>query len=373
MNRRSPHGVRGAAALAAAAVLVAGGCTFSTSSAPPVSGVPDDSPYQPDARQVTLEVPPDLSASGVRDAYPIPGAGKGDGETATVLPEVSGMRIERDGPLRWLVVEAGADDLWPSLRDFWRRQGFELETDDPQVGVMETGWAEERVDLPVGGIREALARFKKFAYTYAVRDRFRTRVERRAGSGETDVFISHKGAQEEVRGESYAWAPRPSDADLEALMLARLMIHLGRVGDDPAAAAAVAQAAAAPRAEVVDDPAGGKFVRLDEDFDRAWRLVRRALDRGGFTVVDLDRSAGLFLVRYIDSDAPAGEKRGWLRRLFTRDREEEEVLTEETEFRVVLVRGDGTSTRVEVQDEAGARDPSGSAERLLAVLAQHIG
>ena len=122
---------------------------------------------------------------------------------------------------------------------------------------METGWAEERVDLPVGGLRGALERFKRFAYTYAVRDRFRTRVERSAQSGTTDIFISHNGAHEEVRGDSYAWTPRPSDPNLEAMMLARLMLYLGRAEGDAATAAQVA-AAGAPGATLVDDPAGGK-------------------------------------------------------------------------------------------------------------------
>ena len=370
MIRRSPYGVRGAAALAAVALAV-GGCTFSTTPGPPIATSPDDSPYQPDTSRGSLEIPPDLSSSGIQEAYPIPGVR--DRDVSAVLPEVPGMRIEREGTLRWLAVEAEAGELWPVVRDFWRRQGFDLDTDDPQLGVMETGWAEQRVQLPVGGVRRALERFKRFAYTYAVRDRFRTRMERNAVSGKTDVFISHSGAQEEVRGDSYAWTPRPSNPDIETEMLRRLMLHLGR-GDAAAVAAAEAIPADEPLATLVDDPAGGKHLRIDEGFDRAWRLVRRALDRGGFTVVDLDRSAALFLVRYIDSDAPAGKKGGWLRRLaFWRDRSgDSDVRSEDSEFRLVLERGDGPPTLVVVQDEEGARDTSGSAGRILAVLGEHI-
>ena len=359
------------AALAAGA-LAAVGCTYVSRTPPP----PSDTPYQRDARQASLEVPPDLTRSGIRDAYPVPGAESPSGRAEAVLPRVEGVRIERDGRLRWLVAEAEPADLWPSLRDFWRRQGFALETDDPEVGILETGWAEKRVDLPVGGLRRMLERFKRFAYTYSVRDRFRTRVERSAEPGLTEIYVTHQGAHEEVRGDSYAWTPRPSDPAIETEMLARLMHFLAR-GDapavDPAAAAAAASRASEPRAGVMEDAGGGKYIRLNESFDRGWRLVRRALDRGGFTVVDLDRTAGFFLVRYIDPEASAEEKRSWLGRLaFWRDRSAKEA-PEDFEFRIALERGDGgPPTRVVIQDAEGARDTGESAGRILAALAENI-
>ena len=368
MSARSSHRLRGAAALAAAALAAAGCSGFGPPRAPAPATA--DTPWQRDARASSLEVPPDLSRAGIRDAYPVPGTRPRE----AVLPAVEGMRIEREGRLRWLVAEAEPDDLWPSLRDFWRRQGFALETDDAQVGVMETGWAEKRVNLPVGGVRGMLERFKRFAYTYAVRDRFRTRVERGAEPGVTEIYVTHRGAHEEVRGDSYAWTPRPSDPVLEAEMLGRLMHFLAREEAPAGASAVAASEGRAPgfRAELADDPAGGKYIRLDEDFDRSWRLVRRAIDRAGFTVNDLDRSRGFFLVRYIDADAPAEEKRSWLGRLaFWRDPGRKE-LPEDVEFRIVLERGDGPSTRVVVRNAEGARATGESTVRILTVLTEHI-
>ena len=171
---------------------------------------------------------PDLSRAGIRDAYPVPGARSAGRAADSVLAEVPDMRIERDGQVRWLVVEVAPQDLWQVLRDFWRAQGFELAVDDPEVGVMETGWAGKSVDLPVGGVRGLFERFKRVAYTYKVRDRFRTRIERSDEDGSIAVYVAHRGAHEVVRGDSYAWEPRPTDPGLEAEMLGRLMHHLGR-------------------------------------------------------------------------------------------------------------------------------------------------
>lgn len=372
MSARNRLRLRSAAAALAAAALAAGcsGLVPPRTSAPP----DPDARWERDTGSAALEVPPDLSRSGVQDAYPVPGARPRE----TVLPPVEGMRIERDGRFRWLVVEAEPAELWPGIRDFWRRQGFGLDTDDAQVGMMETGWSEKRVALPVRGVRRWLERFKRFAYTYAVRDRFRTRVERGAEPGVTEVYVTHRGAHEEVRGDSYAWTPRPSDPALELEMLGRLMHFLAQGGDTPDGSGAVAAAgegASGRRAEVVDDPAGGTYIRLDEGFDRSWRLVRRALDRAGFTLNDLDRSRGLFLVRYIDADAVVEEKRGWFSRVFRRGRSRKE-LPEDVVFRIVLERGDGAQgrpTRVVVRSADGARDTGETATRLLTVLAERIG
>ena len=372
MTRRKSHRTRGAAALAAAAALLAtAGCAYVSRPPPP----PSDTPYQRDARRSSLEVPPDLTRWGIREAYPVPGAAGPSDRADAVLPRVEGVRIEREGALRWLVVDAEPAELWPVIRDFWRRQGFGFDIDDARVGILETGWAEKRQELPVGGVRRFLARFKRFAYTYAVRDRFRTRVERSGEPGRTEIHVTHRGAQEEVRGDSYAWTPRPSDPALETEMLGRLMHFLARGGDgstvDPAAVAG-ARDPAEPRAVVMDDPGGGKYIRLNEGFDRGWRRIRRALDRGGFTVVDLDRSAGFFLVRYIDPDAGAEEEKGWLGRLaFWRDPNKKEV-PEDIEFRIVLERGDGPPTRVVIHDARGVRDTGESARRILVALAENV-
>ena len=375
MTRR---GLRGAAVLAAAA-FAAGGCTYLAPTAPPSPRPSGNTLYQRDVSQASLEVPPDLSRAGVREAYPIPGGARSRGARVdTVLPEVPDMRVERDAGVQRLVVAVPPGDLWQSLLDFWRAQGFQLEVDDPQVGVMETGWAEKRENLPVGGLRGVFARFKRVAYRYRVRDRFRTRIERAEKDGSTAVHIAHRGAHEVVRGDDYAWEPRPSDPGLEAQMLGRLKLFLARSeSSDVASSVAASDAgrAAPARAELVSAGAGGRHIRIDEGFDRAWRLVGLALDRGGFTVVDLDRSRGLFLVRYIDPEAAEPEKRSWLRRLafWSRtDSGETGAVPTDVEFRVVVERGEGSSTRVVMHDATGGLDTSESAGRILTVLAEHI-
>ena len=377
----SISGVVRAGTVLAGAALLAAGCSGVVSRDPAPSS---NTPYQRDRSETPLEVPPDLSRAEIREAYAIPraagrGGGRGpDAGAVEVLPGAPDMRVERDGRLRRLVVAADPSDLWNTVREFWHSQGFALEVDEPATGTMETGWAEKRVALPVGGVRRIFERFKRFAYQYGVRDRFRTRFERGpGGAGVTEIYVAHRGAHEVVRGADYAWAPRPSDPDLEAEMLNRLMLYLGRNETSAAPSAATAGGAAAtapPRAILVEAPAGGTHVLLEEGFHRAWRLTALALDRAGFTVEDRDRSQGLFFVRYIDPDLPRAQKRSLLGRLafWSRDAGQGPRVPQDTEFRIAVVEEGAGRSRIEVRDGEGRPGAGASAERILALLAEQL-
>ena len=367
--------LRTGAVLLGAAALAAGGCSNFTIGGSGPEPSASGAPYQSDRVRTTLEVPPDLSRAGIRDAYPIPGAASGGGaaegrKELAVLPQVPDMRVERDGRLRRLVVGAEPSDLWNDVREFWRSQGFRLDLESPETGTMETGWAEKRVDLPVGQVRRVLERFKRFAYQYSVRDRFRTRFERGAEPETTEIYVTHRGAHEVERGDGYAWSPRPSDLALEAEMLGRLMLFLGR--DEASVEASVASPEVArpvPGVEMVSAPAGGRHVLLGEEFGRAWRLTALALDRAGFTVEDRDRSQGLFFVRYVDPEISSGrKKRSWA--FWSRSRSEEKP--ENTEFRIFLEEDGEGRTRIAVQDGEGRLVAGETADRILDVLAEQL-
>jgi outer membrane protein assembly factor BamC len=69
----------------------------------------------------------------------------------------------------------------------------------------------------------------------------------------------------------------------------------------------------------VDRGADGQLnLKVNDQFDRAWRRVGLALDRIGFVVEDRDRSRGLYYVRYADLAATednSEKKKGFLESL----------------------------------------------------------
>ena len=235
-------------------------------------------------------------------------ASEGTRTASAVLPEVDDARIERSGDQRWLVVAVKPEEVWPRLRDFWTAQGFVLETEEPDIGLMETEWAARHTPLPAGAIKRALLQVSDALYGVAFRDRYRTRIERGAASDTTDIYISHRGAEQTVVGDETSdaqreglgervWLPRPRDPGLEAEMLSRLMIFLG-VDEERAETVVAAERSTRPARA---SRARGR--RREGARPRRRLLAGVAACRScprprRFAVEDRDRSRGLFFVRH---------------------------------------------------------------------------
>ncbi|MDB5755818.1 MAG: hypothetical protein JWR56_2246, partial [Massilia sp.] len=264
------------------------------------------------------------------------------------------------------------EQLWPQLKQFWHDSGFTVATESAAAGVMETDWAEDRSKIPQDFVRRSIGKVFDSAYSSGLRDKFRTRLERNA-DGSTEIYISHRGAEEVLTGPSKEipqWTPRPNDPGLESQFLAKLMVRLTGAPDVKTAEAQVANAAAQPaHAKLVAGATGG-YVEVDEGFDRAWRRVGLALDRVGFTVEDRDRVNGVYFVRYVDPDL-AGTT-GFLKKLFSfgaaADKEKEAQ-----RYRInVKAPASGTISQVTVQTNDGKADTGPTGAKILKLLGDEL-
>lgn len=342
-----------------------------------------------------LEVPPDLSGPAAVEhpgqgaatysdfvAGSAPRAADG-GDASAVLPQYPGIRIARDGQTRWLVVKAEPQALWNRVREFVSANGLSIAAQNPQTGVIETEWAENRANVGTGGQR-LLAKWLGTLYSTGTRDKYRLRLERGADAGTTEIYLSHQGMEEFVPEKtsdsgpsgSY-WRPRATDPELEAEMLQRLRAHLG-AATAVAATEPARQPAPAASAPVPADPApaatnaalernghGAPVLSLQDSLDRAWRRVGLSLDRIGFTVEDRDRSKGVYYVRYIDPDLP-GRNKGVLSRWFGSD---DAKPTDQYQVRLMATN---SGTEVEVRAKDGAPEASKTGERILSLLYEQL-
>ena len=346
--------------------------------------------YKSTGKAPSLEVPPDLTRPSMDDRYTVPdinptgtatysdysrdrsGAKRPATVASLVLPRTEKVRVERDGNQRWLIVSGTPDQVWPVVKSFWQENGFIINVEVPEAGIMETGWAENRAKLDDGIIRGFLGRALDFAYSTSERDKFRTRLEPGVEPGTTEIYISHRGMEEVYTTATNSdqildtrWQPRPADPNLEAEMLGRLMTKFGveatRARKELASAKEIP-----PRARLVKNPEGGALA-LNDQFDRAWRRVGLALDRVGFTVEDRDRSKGLYYVRYIDPklDVEAKEeKKSWLSSLvFWKSAE-----PPKPEQYQIRVTGEKSGSLVNVLTKDGAAEQSTTSNRILTLL-----
>jgi len=379
------HAAPRIAALAAALSLA--GCTtvggwFGAGDA----GAPID--YRSQAvKAPPLEVPPDLtqlSREGrfaVQSGQPVsastfgqPGPSGGAAAGPTITPAAVGsVRLVREGDSRRLVTTLAPEVVYQRALMFWKEAGFNIETERPEAGVIETGWAENRGKLPQDFIRNFLGRFADGLFSTGERDRFRTRIERSPAGNATDIVVSHRGLVEAPVGnnkDQIAWQVRPTDPDLEAEMLYRLMAHLG------APEAALAQARAGDRAGATRANLTARAralpdgrLQIDEGFDRAWRIVGVGLDRGGFTVEDRDRAGGIYFVRYIDRNA-AG-KGPWFDRVLDVFRSEDSK-TRLARYRIVVKEEAAGRSTLTVLNANGQPETSDTAKAIRETLLKEL-
>lgn len=333
------------------------------------------------AKPRPLEVPPDLTQLARENRYQMQGgvvsaagvAAQGSaapvaaGGPAVAPLSIGDMRIEREGNERWLLVRISPEVLWPQLRNFWQENGFTLAVDNPEAGVMETDWLMDRRKLPQDAIRSTIGRVFGNLYDTGERDRFVTRVERTAGGSE--VYIRHRGLVESYVNQTKdqtEWRARPSDPNLEAEFLSRLMVKLG--AKEETAKTTVAQAVQAPLPPARARALGGNTsLEVDDPFDRAWRRVGLALDRGGFTVEDRDRTGGLYYVRYVDPKQAGKEEPGFFARLFGSN----SGPTGPVRYRIA-VKPQGDKTVVSVLTSAGAADVGEPGQRIVEQLVREL-
>jgi outer membrane protein assembly factor BamC len=330
--------------------------------------------YTSAKRISTLEVPPDLTQLSRETRYAAPGSvvtasgyqvNAATPSRVTAANNVGDVRLERAGSQRWLVVSRPPEKLWEPIRDFWQENGFLIAQDQENLGLMETDWAENRAKIPQDFIRNTLGKVLESLYSTGERDKFRTRLERSA-AGETEIYISHRGMIEvyaDKNKDGTVWQPRPSDPELEAEFLRRMMAKLGLTKEQVTAQMAVEQQP--PKSRLIEQ-GNTRLVQLDEPFDRAWRRVGLALDRTGFTVEDRDRSHGAYFVRYVEPVTETKEP-GFLSRMFGGTKKEGKP----AQYRI-MVESQGNATTLAVLDAQGQPDSSPTAQRILKLLSDDL-
>jgi outer membrane protein assembly factor BamC len=370
--------VKFAAAARAVAVIAAAALSLAGCESTSVTKKID---YKSVTSAPALDLPPDLTSPQYDDRYNVTTASGLAVQNATrpktgeqIAPNSNpDARIVRAGTERWLVVKGTPEQTWNTVRQFWLDTGFALAVEQPTVGIMETDWAENRVDIPQDWFRRQVGKIGDFFFTTYKRDKFHSRIERGNESGTVEVYVSHRGMEQvpttKIDNSSpaaFAWAVLPPNPGLEAEMLTRLLVRFGVAEAAAKEQVATLATPATERARLEKAADGTSKLIVDDNFDRAWRRVGLALDRIGFTVVDRDRSTGVYFVRYSDPELDKTD-RGFLSKLMFWKNTTDKV----EQYRVFVAQADPRST-VSVQDPNGAPDKSANGEKILSLLREQL-
>jgi outer membrane protein assembly factor BamC len=378
---------------APAAILLATGILAGCSTSNPLEKKLDYKSAEPPKAGNSLEVPPDLTAPQIQNKYVIPATGSASAlassNTAAAAQQapalqaavtantvavnsIDNITMERAGTQRWLEVKGKSPaELWPVLKAFWQENGFVIKTEEPDLGIMETDWAENRAKLPSDGIRKLMETVGLGgAMSTPERDKFRIRLEKTANG--TEIYFSHRGMYETFINEGKSdtmWQPRPVDPNLEAELLGRFMIRMGITEEQAKAAVKKTQVVAdKPKDSIVD----GKL-NINDGFDRAWRRVGLALDRIGLVVNDRDRSQGLYFVKpakgELDKKDESSSGGFWSSLAFWKSKDADEKANPSgPEYRIQVKEMDGGISTLAVLDKQGKPLSDSFAKSVLSKL-----
>jgi outer membrane protein assembly factor BamC len=315
-----------------------------------------------------LEVPPDLTTEALQDPLVIPN------EEVTTLSEYERRRSTRGttGVVgaagvdilvdeQWLLVQGNVAGIWPELREFWIKKGYTLDLDDPELGVMETGWLETGSD----GIT-------------VFRDKFSLFTEAGNAPDTTIIFIKGEKQEKIASSENDEWISIGESTELEKQMVSELNLFFyggeapagassltvaassGTAGAASTAAAAAPSITGKPRAEMLNLGDDKVYLSLPHEFTRAWTLTEDAILKTGMFIENNDRDKGIYYVLYFDQQQ---EEEGMLSKLkFWKDDE-----PQGQEYQLSLT-GVGDKTELVVLDNKGDWADRQQASKILTYI-----
>lgn len=276
----------------------------------------------------SLEVPPDLTLLDVNSGFEIPQIA--EAETKIVqLTNGSDVTLKKDGRLRWLTIKADPKDVWDETKEFWIAYKVDLNWESLKLGIMETKWIDS------------------YDSDFS-QDRFRVRIEPGDNKGETDLYISHRGRQEDLLdGEVIeGWTTDYNDPELEIEVMGELLSYFGLSSDRKTAI--LDDAKQKPDLAKLNLKADVPGLVMKEPYNRSWRFVSQSIDRMGNVVTQRDKKAGWLDVRLTDDSVTSDFVPG-----FTLSDVDREVLrlkieTEDKQTTVTVLTDQGQPDRSEL-------------------------
>jgi outer membrane protein assembly factor BamC len=298
-------------------------------------------------------VPPNLEDDSLESMFVIPPvteriAPTGAFEVPRPAPLVAQesedlVRIQRLGDEEWMLANVAPGQLWPQVRSFLSSQGLQVARVDARAGLIETGWFQEQ-GAPMN-------------------ERYQFRIEQGVQRNTSELHV----LQQAQVGDIDQWPDASSDGGRGSEMLMSVAQFIANTVD-AAPVSMMAQQAMGEGGKVSlqEDVDGTPFVRLKLPYYRAWASIEHALRESGFKIRDLDRSSGLFYVRFI----PPEEEGGWFDWLFGGDDENEQL--SDLDY-VLSVKQEGEDeVRIQLAREDGTRLERAQSQQLLSLLKGNI-
>ena len=251
--------------------------------------------------QVTV-VPENLDSSSLGQLYPIP-------QIAQKLALDSSGEIPRPQPIsvntfeqlvkiqkienkRWILVNSSPSKLWPRIRNILNSSGLPTSAVDASAGIVETDWLSYKSDD-------------------ANQHRFKFVISPGVQINSTEIAVIHQ--QKIVDSAQQGWNQSSDNDAKEQDMISFLAGELAASPDFASVSLLAQEIGGASKVKIVNPEAADPFIQINLDFERTWASINYSAVRGGFSLIDRDRSQGQLLVAYSSElEEEAGGFLNWL-------------------------------------------------------------
>ena len=251
--------------------------------------------------QVTV-VPENLDSNSLGQLYPIPQLSQKlvtdtSGEIPRPLPISVNtfeqlVKIQKIDGNRWILVNSTPSKLWPRIRNILNKSGLPTSAVDASAGIIDTDWLSYKSD-------EANEHRFKFVISPGVQ------------INSTEIAVIHQ--QKIVDAVQQDWNQISDTDSKEEDMISFLAGELAASPDFASVSLLAQEIGGSSKVEIVNPEAADPFIQVNLDFERTWASINYSAVRGGFTLVDRDRSQGQLLVAYSSElEEEAGGFLNWL-------------------------------------------------------------
>ncbi len=216
------------------------------------------------------------------------------------LDEQSGLALVRKNQQEWLVISQPAAVVWEKLQQFWQQKKIALQIVDLQSGVIETAWLKQHP------FKEKLGFWANLFHQDPDLEKFRMQLVA-DDAKKTSVLLSyvqishdHQAPQrwDHLSKEDLAWQHRSDNQSVRGQALQALTQWW--VQDE--GVLINGQYLKPRRITLSQDGNRYPVLELEQSFSPAWSNIGWALHQAKIQVDDLDRSLGIYYIRYDRSD-----------------------------------------------------------------------
>ena len=285
-----------------------------------------------------IVLPEKLSPSRLGQIYPIPQLSDGAiQQSSSEVPRPQPIsvntfeqlvKIQKIDEKRWILINNTPSELWPRVRNILNKNGIPSIKADGSEGVIETSWLSYNSDQEN-------------------EHRFRLIISPGVQLSSTEITVLH---QFKPKGEnSVSTWPKLSDTDNKEKDMVSFLANELVAQPDYASVSLLAQdIGGVSKVDVINPEVAEPFILVKLPFDRSWASINYSASRGGFSLIDKDRSKGLLLVNY--SDEMVEEKSSGIASWFGSESTDDilqanyrilvKVVEDNVEIRVVTLEGD---------------------------------